>query len=53
VFSKTLHVTTFTFFERFLTFFKIQKRDFLHLFALLHTFSRTMWISAWVRSHWC
>jgi len=28
---------------RFLTFFfKIQKRDFLRFFALLHTFSRTM-----------
>ena len=26
----------------FLTFFKIQKRDFLRFFALLHTFSRTM-----------
>jgi len=28
---------------RFLRFFfKIQKRDFLRFFALLHTFSRTM-----------
>ena len=39
VVSKTLHVITFTFL-RF--FFKIQKRDFLRFFALLHTFSRIM-----------
>jgi len=38
----TLHVITFTFFDVFLTFFKIQKRDFLRFLALLHTFSRTM-----------
>jgi len=32
-------------FLRFLTVFEIKKRDFLHVFALLHTFSRTMAIA--------
>ena len=41
--SRTSHVITFTFFG-VLTFFlqNLKKRDFLHFFALLHTFSRTM-----------
>ena len=43
VVSKTLHVITFTFFLRLLRFQNPKKRDFLRFFALLHTFSRTIW----------
>ena len=37
------------FFYVFYVFFKIQKRDFLRFFALLHTFSRIMITSSHVR----
>ena len=40
------------FFYVFYVFFKIQKRDFLRFFALLHTFSRTM-LSAMRATHAC
>jgi len=50
---KTKHYTL-TFFNVFaFLFFKIQKRDFLRFYELLHTFSRTLVVTEYFSRHAC